>query len=341
MQLLDTVGIAELLEQDERPTFIIDVANPINFHPGGPLQIVFANPALRVYDSILDMISGRADLSSPSVAVTNDFPEFKAWALSYVKDGESLDICLPSFLYGGATWTCNTLRKRLRLISANTLPATSASGSSNGALSNSSIRSDRFRASSKTATARSPLGNVSEPADYFGSAASFSSNVNISPQELISPPDDDGETPPKQAMLAKQSESPLGSYLQPRYPEGSSFDWTRLPITAALPRHIQFARSINWASTPLGPIENWGFDLRAMCNLIMGSPHPAAMYWGPEYIAIYNEAYILLAGQKHPALMVYISPLLLHSSLTSALEQKKRRRKKSLDAFDHSSHQTP
>ncbi len=41
-----------------------------------------------------------------------------------------------------------------------------------------------------------------------------------------------------------------------------------------------------------------------MCNLIMGSPHPAAMYWGPEYIAIYNEAYIILAGQKHPYMMV-------------------------------------
>jgi hypothetical protein len=27
------------------------------------------------------------------------------------------------------------------------------------------------------------------------------------------------------------------------------------------------------------------------------------MYWGNEYIAIYNEAYVLLAGEKHPALM--------------------------------------
>lgn len=40
-----------------------------------------------------------------------------------------------------------------------------------------------------------------------------------------------------------------------------------------------------------------------MCNLIMASPHPAAMYWGDDLIAIYNEAYILLAGQKHPSLM--------------------------------------
>lgn len=26
-------------------------------------------------------------------------------------------------------------------------------------------------------------------------------------------------------------------------------------------------------------------------------------YWGDDLIAIYNEAYILLAGQKHPTLM--------------------------------------
>jgi hypothetical protein len=27
------------------------------------------------------------------------------------------------------------------------------------------------------------------------------------------------------------------------------------------------------------------------------------MYWGDDLIAIYNEAYIMLAGQKHPTLM--------------------------------------
>ena len=27
------------------------------------------------------------------------------------------------------------------------------------------------------------------------------------------------------------------------------------------------------------------------------------MYWGPELVAIYNEAYVPLAGKKHPKLM--------------------------------------
>jgi hypothetical protein len=53
------------------------------------------------------------------------------------------------------------------------------------------------------------------------------------------------------------------------------FDWTRLPYSENLPRHIKFARSVDWAATSLGPIELWSADLRQMCNLIMASPHPA------------------------------------------------------------------
>lgn len=49
-ELLGTVGIVELLEQDERPTFIIDVANQDNYTPGGPLQIVFANASMRAHE---------------------------------------------------------------------------------------------------------------------------------------------------------------------------------------------------------------------------------------------------------------------------------------------------
>ena len=289
MQILGSVGIIELLEKDERPTFIIDIANPINFTPGCPLQIVFANASLRAYESVLEMVTGKADLDSPGIAVTNDFPEFKAWALSFVKNGESLDICLPSFVYGGVTWTCSTLQKRLRLISGsgNSLSTNFASGSSNGALSTSSNLSERARGPSLPTLARSPPAESFEPSDYFGDAVPPISARSTSPLQDMSSPliaEDEVGAVPKQAMISSQSAALITEMKRKRYPEGSSFDWTRLPISAALPRHIQFARSIDWAATPLGPIDNWGFDLRAMCNLIMGSPHPAAMYWGEEYM---------------------------------------------------------
>ncbi|RDW87629.1 hypothetical protein BP5796_03323 [Coleophoma crateriformis] len=296
-QVLGSIGIIELLEQDERPTFILDVANTTNFNPGGPLQIVFANAALRAYDSILEMVTGRTELESPGVAVTSDFPEFKSWALSFVRDSESLDVCLPSFLYGGIHWSCSTLRKRLRLISGT--PTTTAVGSSAGALSNSPVASERARGATSLDSIISspPILESTEPVDYFGDAT------------LRLPSTTPGDYPtttykslPKQAMLASETDRVADSIARSRLPE-NSFDWTRLPNSIALPRHIQFARSIDWAATPLGPIESWSYDLRAMCNLIMGSPNPAAMYWGEEYVAIYNEAYILLAGQKHPTLM--------------------------------------
>jgi hypothetical protein len=142
----------------------------------------------------------------------------------------------------------------------------------------------------------------SEPLDYFGQPPRPSLS-DISPLQIRSSPDVGDfslPSPRRQSMLMQNDCDSVTT----GYPGSSSFDWTRLPMSAALPRHIQFARSIDWASTPLGPIENWAFDLRAMCNLVMGSPHPAAMFWGPEYISIYNEAYIHLAGQKHPSMMV-------------------------------------
>lgn len=287
MQILGSVGIIELLEQDERPTFIIDVANPANFSPG-PLQITFANAALRAYESILEMVTGKADLDSPGIAVTNDFPEFKAWALSFVKNGKSLDICLPSFSYRGVTWSCSTVRRRLRLISASgtSLP-TVASGSSNGALSASSNFSERTRGPTLQTLLRSPLAEPFEPSDYFGDAVPpLISTAGSSPLQIVSSPlveEDEEGSAPKQTMIAAQSTVLTTEMMQTRYPESSSFDWTRLPMSAALPRHIQFVKNVDWAATPLGPMENWGFDLRAMCNLIMGSPHPAAMYWGEEY----------------------------------------------------------
>jgi hypothetical protein len=299
MQILGSVGIIELLEQDERPTFIIDVANPANFNPGGPLQIIFANASLRGYESILELVTGKEVLDSPGIV--NDFPEFKTWALSFVRNNESLDICLPSFAYGGLSWSCSTLRKRLRLISGSgmTIATGAGSSSSNGAQSTSS---ERTRGPTLVSVARSPLAQSSEAGDYFGDAVPKPENNT---QLLPSPMTIDDLVPPKHAMLPTQ-DAVSSDILMTRYPEDSSFDWTRLPMSAALPKHIQFARSIDWASTALGPIETWNFDLRAMCNLVMGSPHPAAMYWGDEYIAIYNEAYIMLAGQKHPNLMVSV-----------------------------------
>jgi hypothetical protein len=76
LQLLDGTGVLELLEQDDRSAFIIDLENEANFNPG-TLQILFTNASLRAYDSILDMVMGNTDLNSPWLLSIINSPSLK------------------------------------------------------------------------------------------------------------------------------------------------------------------------------------------------------------------------------------------------------------------------
>jgi hypothetical protein len=53
----------------------------------------------------------------------------------------------------------------------------------------------------------------------------------------------------------------------------------------------ELVRRHDWASTPLGSIENWSKELVAIVNLTLCSPAPARTHWGPDMILIYNDGY--------------------------------------------------
>ena len=59
-------------------------------------------------------------------------------------------------------------------------------------------------------------------------------------------------------------------------------------------------REHEWDKTPLGPIEAWPHTLRTAVDLMLGSPQPVYIAWGPELISLYNDGYISIAGAKHP-----------------------------------------
>ena len=338
LQALSQIGIVEFLEQDDRPTFILDMGTQANFQPG-PLQIMFANAALMDHGDLYNSVCGRTVGKSPGLAATDTFAEFKAWAVSFVDNNESMDVCLPSFLFADITWTCSTLRKRFRLINGS-LPLASAIVNSNPPSSGPTVPSSLSNAF-LNAQPRAEVDDIhaapEEPNDYFGNAqfslpeaghgetGSTTSN-NIAP---VTPMTFAGSSKPAAPLnnvsrlahdLEDRQYSPLenpskdlasrlstanhsDTQSSAQRNDQGFFDWTRLPVSTALPRHIQFARSVDWASTSLGPIEGWSSILRGMCNLIMASPNPSAMYFGHDYTAIYNEAYIHLAGRKHPHLM--------------------------------------
>ena len=324
--LLAQIGILELLQQDERPTFIIDIADPANFQPRC-ICLIFANVALRSRPGLLEQVRGVFDDSPPNPTGVSAFKQFKQWATSHVEDGEALAVSPRTYTYAGSVWTCSTLRKRVRVIACNP-------SRDHAVQDNSSCASDMQHYQGLVSLPKTmPESTKQEASGYFDepSSAGFlrspiytedstcqdssgvvsthkSTNCAVKPSGVTNGDIESMELllSPRLPEVEAQSRDRLkrsGSNGQNTISDQGFFDWTKLPESSIMPPHIQFARSVNWAATSLGPIETWDADLRAMCNLIMASPHPAAMYWGPDLIAIYNEAYVLLAGNKHPVLM--------------------------------------
>jgi PAS domain S-box-containing protein len=59
-------------------------------------------------------------------------------------------------------------------------------------------------------------------------------------------------------------------------------------------------RAMDWSKTKLGPIEQWPQSLRTSVSICLASRFPIVMYWGPEYVVLYNDAYSTILGSKHP-----------------------------------------
>jgi PAS domain S-box-containing protein len=59
-------------------------------------------------------------------------------------------------------------------------------------------------------------------------------------------------------------------------------------------------RAHDWAATPLGPVEHWSETLIATVNLMLHSPFPTILSWGPEMVFLYNDAAIPTLMGKHP-----------------------------------------
>ncbi|MEP6564534.1 MAG: PAS domain S-box protein [Mesorhizobium sp.] len=59
----------------------------------------------------------------------------------------------------------------------------------------------------------------------------------------------------------------------------------------------------DWVSTPLGPIASWPQSLKASISLILRSQVPIVTLWGADGVMIYNDAYSVFAGGRHPQLL--------------------------------------
>jgi len=61
-------------------------------------------------------------------------------------------------------------------------------------------------------------------------------------------------------------------------------------------------RAFDWANTPLGPVEDWPVALRITVDQMLASKFPTCLFWGPDLIAVYNDGYRVILGDKPEAL---------------------------------------
>lgn len=59
----------------------------------------------------------------------------------------------------------------------------------------------------------------------------------------------------------------------------------------------------DWSQTPIGPIECWPESLKTALGIMLLSPVPMVLLWGDDGVMLYNDAYSVFAGGRHPALL--------------------------------------
>lgn len=60
-------------------------------------------------------------------------------------------------------------------------------------------------------------------------------------------------------------------------------------------------RALDWSQLPAGPVCTWPESLRAAVSLCLASRHAIEIWWGPQYLRFYNDAYRPILGEtKHP-----------------------------------------
>lgn len=62
----------------------------------------------------------------------------------------------------------------------------------------------------------------------------------------------------------------------------------------------ELIKTQDWSQTTLGPLVGWPQSLRSSLGICLNAPIPILIGWGSERIRLYNDAYRLILGDKHP-----------------------------------------
>ncbi|KAK4466701.1 putative signal transduction histidine-protein kinase [Cladorrhinum samala] len=275
--LLDT-SIIDLLEADPRPSFIVARALPTH-----PPTVVYTNPALNGYQTLLDLTARQDDHDVLWKWITSPKPSPGPAPASpaSVKGGGS-------FSYMGIFWTRSIVTEEMVVVGANEVPY------------GVRLETDKTSQESDTTKSATRPTRVKYIADHVKALVKTS---------LPSPVPDRRAKP---TVPAQPTSIPLSVKERPPSPSnavhlvGPSASDPGLILPEVMPEQrpfLEVINGVNWAATPLGPMDTWPPRLEQTFNQILVDSRPIAIYWGPLSTTIYNEAFSKLCGLQHPAML--------------------------------------
>lgn len=64
---------------------------------------------------------------------------------------------------------------------------------------------------------------------------------------------------------------------------------------------INLIGSLDWSKTMVGDITKWPESLCSAVSICVSSKSPITLWWGDDFTGIYNDAFVTILGEKHPA----------------------------------------
>ena len=56
----------------------------------------------------------------------------------------------------------------------------------------------------------------------------------------------------------------------------------------------------NWSDSPLGHPRDWSQALKTTVSMLLAAQAQIVLFWGPDFVALYNDAYAPGIGANHP-----------------------------------------